>query len=370
MAEEKKNIPKLRFREFTGDNANAWELRKLGEIAKITTGKLDANAMDQDGIYDFYTSGIKKYHINSYSFEGPAITIAGNGATVGYMHLADGKFDAYQRTYVLTDFDGNRQYLFENIGLKLPKKIKQESRTGNIPYIVLDMLTKLLIDYPSINEQQKIGSFFKYLDELITLHQRMLDEYKTLKKTMLSKMFPKNSEKYPELRFSGFTDAWELRKLGDVSQIIMGQSPNSKNYTENSDDHILVQGNSDMKNGSVVPRIWSKQVTKTAKKGNILISVRAPVGDVAVTDYDVVIGRGVASIDGNIYLYHLLQYMKEIGYWYKFSTGSTFESINSNDIRSAEIFIPIITEQKKIGSFFKHLDELITLHQRNEKFSS
>ena len=183
-------------------------------------------------------------------------------------------------------------------------------------------------------------------------------------------MFPKNSEKYPELRFSGFTDAWELRKLGDVSQIIMGQSPNSKNYTENSDDHILVQGNSDMKNGSVVPRIWSKQVTKTAKKGNILISVRAPVGDVAVTDYDVVIGRGVASIDGNIYLYHLLQYMKEIGYWYKFSTGSTFESINSNDIRSAEIFIPIITEQKKIGSFFKHLDELITLHQRRAINSS
>ena len=177
--------PELRFSGFT----DAWELRKLGEIAKITTGKLDANAMDQDGIYDFYTSGIKKYHINSYSFEGPAITIAGNGATVGYMHLADGKFDAYQRTYVLTDFDGNRQYLFENIGLKLPKKIKQESRTGNIPYIVLDMLTKLLIDYPSINEQQKIGSFFKYLDELITLHQRELELLKTLKKTMLQQMF-------------------------------------------------------------------------------------------------------------------------------------------------------------------------------------
>lgn len=177
--------PELRFSGFT----DAWELRKLGEIAKITTGKLDANALDQDGIYDFYTSGIKKYHINSYSFEGPAITIAGNGATVGYMHLADGKFDAYQRTYVLTDFDGNRQYLFENIGLKLPKKIKQESRTGSIPYIVLDMLTKLLIDYPSINEQQKIGSFFKHLDELLTLHQRELDLLKTLKKTMLQQMF-------------------------------------------------------------------------------------------------------------------------------------------------------------------------------------
>ena len=88
----------------------SWEQRKLGELCNITTGKLDANAMVSDGQYDFYTSGIDVFKIDVAAFEGPAITIAGNGASVGYMHLADGKFNAYQRTYVLTDFLADRQF--------------------------------------------------------------------------------------------------------------------------------------------------------------------------------------------------------------------------------------------------------------------
>ena len=127
--------------------------------------------MKEDGEYDFYTSGIQKYKIDVPAFEGPAITIAGNGATVGYMHLADGKFNAYQRTYVLSEFEADRQYLFYEIGNKLPKKISQEARAGNIPYIVMDMLTDLLIMIPEETEQKQIGSYFKSLDNLITLHQ-------------------------------------------------------------------------------------------------------------------------------------------------------------------------------------------------------
>ena len=356
MAEEKKNSPKLRFREFTGDNANAWELRKLGEIAKITTGKLDANAMDQDGIYDFYTSGIKKYHINSYSFEGPAITIAGNGATVGYMHLADGKFDAYQRTYVLTDFDGNRQYLFENIGLKLPKKIKQESRTGNIPYIVLDMLTKLLIDYPSINEQQKIGSFFKYLDELITLHQRMLDEYKTLKKTMLSKMFPKNSEKYPELRFSGFTDAWELRKLGEIAKITTGKL----DANAMDQDGIYDFYTSGIKKYHINSYSFEGPAITIAGNG-------ATVGYMHLADgkFDAYQRTYVLTdFDGNRqYLFENigLKLPKKIK---QESRTGNIPYIVLDMLTKLLIDYPSINEQQKIGSFFKYLDELITLHQR------
>ena len=150
----------------------SWEQRKLGEFADIVTGKLDANAMKEDGEYDFYTSGIQKYKIDIPAFEGPAITIAGNGATVGYMHLADGKFNAYQRTYVLSAFQANREYLFYEIGNKLPKKIAQEARTGNIPYIVMDMLTDLQISIPSEQEQSKLGKFITNIDNLITLHQR------------------------------------------------------------------------------------------------------------------------------------------------------------------------------------------------------
>ncbi|MCT3328866.1 restriction endonuclease subunit S [Lactiplantibacillus pentosus] len=179
-------VPELRFAGF----ADAWEERKLGDITKISTGKLDANAMVENGKYDFYTSGIKKYRIDVAAFEGPSITIAGNGATVGYMHLADNKFNAYQRTYVLQEFLVDRSFIFSEIGNKLPKKIKQEARTGNIPYIVMDMLTELKLSIPQNNsEQQKIGSFFKQLDDTIDLHQRKLEKLQELKKGYLQKMF-------------------------------------------------------------------------------------------------------------------------------------------------------------------------------------
>ncbi len=182
--DEKK--PEIRFADFTDD----WEQRKLGEFCNIVTGKLDANAMVEGGRYDFYTSGIQKYKIDTAAFEGPAITIAGNGATVGYMHLADGLFNAYQRTYVLSDFSADRQYLYSEIGRELPKKIAAEARTGNIPYIVMNMLTDLEISVPIAEEQQKIGKYFGQLDFLITLHQRKCDEIKEIKKFMLQNMFP------------------------------------------------------------------------------------------------------------------------------------------------------------------------------------
>jgi len=173
-----------------------------------------------------------------------------------------------------------------------------------------------------------------------------------------------SKDKQPEIRFPGFTEAWEQRKLGEIVQITMGQSPNSENYTENPEDYILVQGNADMKNNRVVPRVWTTQVTKQAEKGDLILSVRAPVGDIGKTDYDVVLGRGVAAVKGNDFIFQKLRKMKETGYWNRFSTGSTFESINSNDIREALITIPDGEEQKKIGIFFKQLDDTIALQQR------
>ncbi|WP_428278996.1 restriction endonuclease subunit S [Lactococcus cremoris] len=170
-------------------------------------------------------------------------------------------------------------------------------------------------------------------------------------------------KKVPELRFPGFTDDWEERKLGDEVRIVMGQSPNSENYTDDPNDYILVQGNADMKNGRVLPRVWTTQVTKQAEKDDLILSVRAPVGDIGKTAYDVVIGRGVAAIKGNEFIFQNLGKMKSDGYWTRYSTGSTFESINSTDIKEAIISVPAIEEQDKIGSFFKQLDDSIALHQ-------
>ncbi len=174
----------------------------------------------------------------------------------------------------------------------------------------------------------------------------------------------KEKSTVPRLRFPGFTDTWKQRKLGEVAVVVMGQSPDSKNYTNNPLDNILVQGNADLKNGNVEPRVWTTQITKIAEKGDIIVSVRAPVGDVAKTRYKVVLGRGVAGIKGNDFIYQTLIRMKQFGYWMKLSTGSTFESINSGDIKSSLIPLPSLPEQEAIGSFFSDLDQLITLHQR------
>ena len=169
----------------------------------------------------------------------------------------------------------------------------------------------------------------------------------------------------PYIRFNKFDNEWFSKKLELVSKVTMGQSPDSKNYTDNPNDYILVQGNADIKNGRVIPRVWTTQITKLAEKGDLILSVRAPVGDVGKTDYNVVLGRGVAAIKGDEFLFQLLTKMKQSHYWSKFSTGSTFESINSNDIKSAEIYLPSVEEQSAIGSLFRTLDDLLTSYKDN-----
>ena len=241
---------------------------------------------------------------------------------------------------------GQRELLSRNTGTALKQ-------------LPLKQLKDIPVPLPSLSEQTAIGSFFQDIDQLISLQQRKLEVLKERKKTYLKLLFPAKGQTKPVLRFAGFEDEWKEVKLGKVATITMGQSPNSENYTDNPNDYILVQGNADMKNGRVFPRVWTTQITKQAKQGNLILSVRAPVGDIGKTDYDVVLGRGVASIDGNEFLYQVLSQMKQNGYWSKLSTGSTFESINSNDIKSAIISLPSLPEQEVIGSFFQDLDKAI-----------
>ena len=226
------------------------------------------------------------------------------------------------------------------------------------------MFKQMVFFMPGKEEQEKIGSLFSTLENTITLHQRKLEALKKLKRTLLQKMFPKKGHLKPELRFFGFTNDWEQRKLEDCATIIMGQSPKSENYTNDPKDHILVQGNADLKNGQVAPRVWTTEVTKIGKVGDIILSVRAPVGEVGKTAYDVVLGRGVAAIRGNAFLLQTLLKLKECKYWGKVSAGSTFDSITSEILKSTLISMPAIEEQIKIGDFLSSVDKLITLHQR------
>ena len=145
----------------------------------------------------------------------------------------------------------------------------------------------------------------------------------------------------------------------------MGQSPDGSTYSDEPSDYILVQGNADLKDGWVVPRVWTSQKTKTAQAGDLIMSVRAPVGAMGKTAYDIVIGRGVAAIKGNEFIYQTLVKYDADRYWKKLAAGSTFESVNSNEVKGAIINVPQdIEEQKKIGEYFLNLDHLITLNQQ------
>lgn len=224
-------------------------------------------------------------------------------------------------------------------------------------------LGEFTIPIPSITEQQKIAEILKACDRMIELKQRKIDELNKLKQVCLLEMFPQKGQTIPQRRFPGFSAPWEQRKLGDVVQITMGQSPDGSTYSDEPSDYILVQGNADLQNGWVCPRIWTTQITKKADAGDLIMSVRAPAGAMGKTAYNAVIGRGVAAIKGNEFIYQLLVKMDTDGFWKTLSCGSTFESLNSDNIKNAEVKIPTTAEQIKIGVFFQYLDNLITLHQ-------
>lgn len=151
----------------------------------------------------------------------------------------------------------------------------------------------------------------------------------------------------------------------------MGQSPSSSNYTENELDTVLIQGNADLINGKVVPRVYTTEVTKTAKPGDIILTVRAPVGDLAINDYNSCIGRGVCSIEGNKFIYYFLQTLKDKHMWERLSQGSTFESINSNDIKNLNVKIPSEKTQESISHFLTLIDNKIQiLEKKHEKYQN
>ena len=158
--------------------------------------------------------------------------------------------------------------------------------------------------------------------------------------------------------------SWEQRELGQTVQITMGTSPDGSTYSYTPSEHILIQGNADLVDGWVCPRVWTTQVTKKADAGDLIMSVRAPAGAMGKTAFDAVIGRGVAAIKGNEFIFQTLNKMNSDGCWKKLSAGSTFESLNSDAIKTAEIKVPDIKEQEKIGNLLFSVDSLITLHQR------
>ena len=185
--QEGETVPKLRFKGFEGE----WKVCVLKDIVnKLTTGKLDANAMVREGKYRFYTCGKNYFRIDRYAFDDEALLISGNGENVGYVHYYKGKFNAYQRTYVLTHFEVNVFFLKYYLIEKLPFRIKKEKSVANTPYIKMDTISEMIVMYPSNEREQKqIGEYFQTLDRQITLQSQRLEKLKQIKSACLDNMF-------------------------------------------------------------------------------------------------------------------------------------------------------------------------------------
>ena len=176
---------KRRLPGFSGK----WEEKPLKAIcAKITTGKLDANAMINGGQYRFYTCAKDYYYIDDYAFDAEALLVSGNGENVGYVHYYKGKFNAYQRTYVLTDFSVEINWLKHFMDMFLSARIANEVNLGNTPYIRLDTLTDMIINCPELPEQTAIASIISDMDAEIDVLTTKLNKIRNIKQGMMSEL--------------------------------------------------------------------------------------------------------------------------------------------------------------------------------------
>ncbi len=166
----------------------------LGDHCTITTGKLDANAMADGGKYRFYTCAKDYYFIDQFAFDTDALLVSENGANVGYVHHYNGKFNAYQRTYVLDRFDQEIVFIKYFLDRNLPGRIATEKKDGNTPYIVMSTLSEMHVSLPSRLEQQKIAACLTSIDDLITAEAQKFDALKTHKKGLMQQLFPTSDE--------------------------------------------------------------------------------------------------------------------------------------------------------------------------------
>ena len=275
--------------------------------------------------------------------------------------------------------DNNPLFTATMFNATLQNEFAMRVEGGSVTNLYFEKLKNIEVSFPSIPEQEKIASYFENLDHLITLHQRKCDEIKSLKKYMLQKMFPQNEQKVPEIRFKGFTEAWEQRKFGDYNDLMTGYPFESDKFSE--DGIKLVRGMN-------VKRGYLDFSEDICVKWNSCVGLENYLlkdGDILIQMDGALIGKSYAKIKKNQlpallvqrvtrartnnklasqdFMYQTIQrdFLRYIG---MNKTETAVPHLSLNDIRNFEIMVPGLAEQNKIGTYFSNLDRLITLHQQ------
>lgn len=247
-----------------------------------------------------------------------------------------------------------RSEIFLNYLYSFPGGTKQ----ANLSAKQVQVLPVLI---PPKAEQKKIAKILSTWDKAIATTEQLLANSQQQKKAMMQKILTGRD------RFTEFPEKWKRYELSDIAMVQMGSSPKSGAYNENGDGLPLIQGNADIKNRRSAPRIFTAEITKECDVGDILLSVRAPVGTVALSSHKACIGRGISAIRATVgfsqdFLYQWFLWFEPR--WGALSQGSTFESINSDDIKQLKIELPDLEEQKKIASVLSNADQEIEVLQQ------
>lgn len=243
------------------------------------------------------------------------------------------------------------------------KEVVRFTSSSSQPSVLVGSLRQYRVPLPpTIDEQLAIAEVLIDVDGLLSVLDRLIAKKRDLKQATMQQLLT------GQTRLPGFDRAWDVKRLVQIAEIVMGQSPRSANYNTIGTGLPLIQGNADVKNRWTIKRIFTTQTTKRGKAGDILMSVRAPVGEISRAAFDVCLGRGVCAIRfNNDFIYHCLIYMEPT--WAKHSKGSTFDSVNSSDVKAVELHMPTDeSEQTAIAEVLSDMDaELAALEQRRVK---
>ena len=366
---ENRKAPKLRFKGFT----DAWEQRKLSDIAdKVTekngglqyietfTNSAEYGIISQRDYFDHDIAKIGSldgYYIvrNEDFVYNPRISTSAPVGPISRNKLGrTGVMSPLYTVFRLHDVDTTYlEHLFKSKYWHSFMNFNGDSGARSDRFSIKDsVFFEMPIPIPHVEEQRKIGECLTHIDKLITLHQRKLERLKNVKKSMLDKMFPKDGEVVPEIRFKGFTDAWEQRKLGDVVEICSG-----RDYKHLSEGKIPVYGTGGYMLSVSEALSYDKDAIGIGRKGTIdnPYILKAPFWTVDTLFFAI----PLENKDLN-FIFDLFQNVD----WKKKDESTGVPSLTRTVINDIDFLEPRYKEQQVIGEFFSRFDNLITLHQR------
>ena len=376
---KKSDAPAIRFKGFS----DAWEQRKFEEIAVRSSVICSDDTLPRVE-YEDIVSGTGRLNKDIYAKQSIKSGIAFHQGDVLY-----GKLRPYLQNWLLPTFDGlavgdfwvlqpqnaDSSFLYRLIQSRQFDEVANQSTGTKMPRADWKLVSKTVFSIPSnISEQAAIGTYFTALDSLITLHQRKFEKLTNVKKSMLEKMFPQNGSSYPEIRFKGFTDPWEQRKVGDLLIERNQQAPMSDKYPLMAfiaNEGVAPKGERYDRSALVTDTV-NKLYKKTEKGDFIYSSNNLETGSIGLNKYgkacispvySIFEPTGIADSD---FLGRRLVRKDFINAMVKWRQGVIYGQwrIHESDFLKIEITVPSVEEQRKIGAYLDQLDHLITLHQR------